>query len=274
MAPDPPQTAPPLSLSAKPRACDKVRLRFRKAGNLRLVSHRDLMKCFERALRRAELPIHVTQGFHPLPRMVFALSLGLGIIGLEEVLELEFDAVVDLDQVHARLAQEMPVGLDILTIQRISLQASAQVRRAGYRVQVPAERCGELPDRLAALLATPECWIERTRPQARRFNLRPLLSELRLTDRQLDLILWVTPQGTARPAEVLETLGLGDLVAAGVPVERFLLELDDEFHDPGSVPEVSPVPTVDLPQTHDSAPAAVRPSTPTPLVAGPMNFDS
>jgi radical SAM-linked protein len=264
MASDPPQIASPASLAAKPRVCDKVRIRFRKAGNLRLVSHRDLMKCFERALRRAELPVHVTQGFHPMPRMVFALSLGLGIIGLDEVLELEFDAAVELDDVHARLARQMPLGLDLLTIARLPLKASAQVRRAGYRVEVPAEHCGELADRLAALLALPQCWIERTRPQSRRFDLRPFLSELRLADRQLNLILWVTPNGTVRPSEVLETLGLGDLVAAGVPLERFLLELFDEIHDPGPVPEVSPVP------------AAARPALapPTPLVSGPMNFDS
>jgi radical SAM-linked protein len=76
------------------RACDKTRLRFSKTGELRLVSHRDLMKFFERALRRANLPVHVSQGFHPMPRMVFALSLGLGIVGLDEVLELEFTEAI------------------------------------------------------------------------------------------------------------------------------------------------------------------------------------
>jgi radical SAM-linked protein len=276
MASDPSQFAPPSSLAAKPRVCDKVRLRFRKAGNLRLVSHRDLMKCFERALRRADLPVHVTQGFHPLPRMVFALSLGLGIIGLQEVLELEFDAVVDVDDVQARLARQMPAGLDILTARRIAVHASARVRRAGYRVEVPAERCGELAGRLAGLLAAPQYWIERSRPQPRRFDLRPFLSELPLKDRLLQLILWVTPTGTARPAEVLEALGLGDLVLAGVPLERFFLELFDEIHDPGPVLEIPPVPAAeDATAVHDGAPVrAARPSHPTPLVSGPMNFDS
>jgi radical SAM-linked protein len=270
MASDPPQVAPPVSPAAKPRVCDKVRIRFRKAGNLRLVSHRDLMKCFERALRRAELPVRVTQGFHPLPRMVFAMSLGLGIIGSSEVLELEFDEPVALADVRARLARQMPAGLDILTIERIPTRSSAQVRRAGYRVEVPAERCGELSTRMAALLAVAECWIERTRPQPRRFDLRPYLSELRMHDQQLEILLWVTPTGTVRPAEVLEALGLGDLVQAGVPLERYLLELDDEIHDPGPMPEVSPTPASAARQ-RDTAPA---PERPTPLVAGPMNFDS
>ena len=70
---------------------DKVRIRFRKGGELRLVGHHDLMRCFERMLRRAQLPFHSTEGFNPKPRLIFALSLGLGIVGSEEVVELELD---------------------------------------------------------------------------------------------------------------------------------------------------------------------------------------
>src|SRR5438034_10961603 len=93
---------------------DKVRIRFRKAGDLRLVSHHDLMRCFERMLRRAELPVHRTEGFHPKPRLVFALSLGLGIVGQEEVAELELDAELPPEEVRDRLAGQTPAGLDIL----------------------------------------------------------------------------------------------------------------------------------------------------------------
>jgi radical SAM-linked protein len=265
MASDPPQ----LAAAAKPRVCDKVRLRFRKGGDLRLVSHRDLMKCFERALRRAELPVHVSQGFHPMPRMVFALSLGLGIVGTNEILELEFDAPVEPEEVRGRLARQMPDGLVILAAERIAVKACARVRRAGYRVEVDADRRAGLAERIAELLARGEWWVERTRPQTRRFDLRPLLSELRFANQHLEMMVWVTPSGTVRPAEVLEALGLGDLVEAGVPVERFCLELDDEIHDPGPVPEVSQVPAADV-----RAPSVPAPERPTPLVAGPLSFDS
>ena len=77
MASDPTQAGPANPVATPPRVCDKVRIRFRKSGDLRLVSHRDLMKCFERILRRAALPIHVSQGFHPMPRMVFGMPLAL-----------------------------------------------------------------------------------------------------------------------------------------------------------------------------------------------------
>src|SRR5215471_9768414 len=102
--------SPPLPVEKEP-VRTKVRIRFRKGGDLRLVSHHDLMTCFERMLRRAGLPFHSTQGFHPKPRLIFPLSLALGVIGADEVAELELDAEVSPDEIHARLAQQAPSGL-------------------------------------------------------------------------------------------------------------------------------------------------------------------
>jgi radical SAM-linked protein len=82
----------------------KVRIRFQKAGDLRWVSHHDLMRCFERMLRRAALPFASTEGFNPHPRLVFALSLALGVVGREEVAELELTEELPPDEVRQRLA--------------------------------------------------------------------------------------------------------------------------------------------------------------------------
>ena len=105
MAPDPPTDTGSATAAAGPaRARDKVRIRFRKSGDLRLLSHHDLMRTFERMLRRAALPFRHSQGFHPNPRLVFALSLPLGVVGCEEVVELELDEVLPPDEMHERLA--------------------------------------------------------------------------------------------------------------------------------------------------------------------------
>jgi radical SAM-linked protein len=233
MASDLPATEPPGAAVSPARACDKVRIRFRKGGDLRLVSHRDLMRCFERGLRRARLPIHVTQGFHPLPRMVFAMALGLGIAGLDEVLELEFNQPLEPEDVHRRLAEQMPPGLEILQVRRIPVASAAQVTRTGYRLAVPPQREPEVQERIAALLAASECIVQRQRPTPRRFDLRSCLAELRLCGGRLEMLLFVSPHGTARPSEVLEVLGLHDLVEEGVPLERHLLEIHDEINQSG-----------------------------------------
>jgi radical SAM-linked protein len=208
--------------------CAKVRIRFRKAGNLRLVSHHDLMRTFERMLRRAGIPFHSTSGFNPKPRLVFALSLGLGIVGCREALELELDEELPPDQIHERLRRQAPDGLEILEVRRIDPKASAQVRRATYRIDVPSERAAAAAARAGELLAAAALPVERARPQPRRLDIRPYIEELRVGAESLEMVLRVTPTGTARPDELLELLGLGDLLEAGAVLERTALDLHDE----------------------------------------------
>lgn len=207
---------------------DKLRIRFKKHSDLRLISHHDLMRCFERMLRRAALPFHSTEGFNPKPRMAFALSLALGIEGHHEVVELELDEELPPEQVQQRLAQQAPAGLDILSVHRVPTSTRAQPRFVVYRIPVPQERRADLPEHMRALLGEEHCWIERTRPQPRRLDLRPYLRDLRLSPEGLDIELTVTPTGTARPDEILNLLGLGDLLESGAVLQRITLELTDE----------------------------------------------
>lgn len=222
------QTAAPVPQTGSEPVRQRYRLRFRKEGNLRLLSHHDLMRCLERMLRRAALPFRSTQGFNPKPRLTFPLSLALGIVGYEEVLELELDQPVPPAEVRARLAQQAPAGLELLDIRPIAAKTTAQVRRVCYRLPVPPERTAGLAERVAAVLAAPECWVERSRPQPRRVNLRPYLNNLCILPDAVEMDLGVTPTGTARPDEVLGLLGLADLLAAGAVLERTKVELHDE----------------------------------------------
>src|SRR5262249_14546085 len=144
-----------------PAARDKVRIRFRKAGGLRLLSHHDLMRCFERLLRRAGLPLHHTQGFHPHPRLVFALSLPLGVVALDEVAELELDDVLPPEEIHERLRRQTPAGLDILSVARVGLKTAARVRGLCYRLALPAARAEAARARALEVLVAEEVWLAR-----------------------------------------------------------------------------------------------------------------
>lgn len=206
----------------------KVRIRFQKTGDLRLISHHDLLRFFERMLRRAQLPMRWTQGFNPHPRLVFALPLSLGIIGSQEVVELELEGEITPEEVSARLAAHTLPGIEILSVHPIDPRTTAHVRRAGYRLEVPANWRNGLTERIQSLLDTDHHWVERTRPKPRRFDLKPYLESLRFDADALDMILTVTPTGGVRPEEVLQSLGLGDLMAEGAILERNLLELEDE----------------------------------------------
>ena len=67
--------------------------------------------------------------FNPQPRLVFALSLPLGVVGCEEVVELELDEVLPLEQLQERLVRQLPPGLDLLTFRRVGTSRRAFARR-------------------------------------------------------------------------------------------------------------------------------------------------
>jgi len=224
-----------LATQAATGPADKVRFRFCKSGHLRWLSHHDLIRTFERILRRAEVPFRRTQGFNPHPRLVFALSLPLGCEGRAEVGELELDEVIPPDELLERLRRQCPPGLEVLDLARIPVRSTAQVRGLTYAAEIPADRAGAVRQRITELLSQAECWIDRRRPSgganSRRMDLRPFLRDLRVVGDGpvwLEMDLWLTPAGTARPEEVQALLGLHDLIDNGGALCRLRLTLKDE----------------------------------------------
>jgi radical SAM-linked protein len=258
----------------------KYRLRFSKAGLLRFISHIDLMHVFERLLRRADLPLATTQGFHPKPRLTFAQALALGVVGLNEVVEIEFTKPFLAEEVLDRLRRNAPPGIDFLSCQAIEHKTAAQVRRAFYRLALPAP-IDDLPRRAADLLAQPACWVLRTRPKRRRFDLRPYLSEVGADPQEIQLALWITPNGAARPEEAAHALGVPAGADDGLIVERTHLEIVDELPEADRMlPEIPwmcelSAPADDVIHAEDAASERPRSAPlPTPLVANPLSFET
>ena len=220
-------------------AFDKVRLRFRKAGDLRLVSHLDLMRSFERMLRRAQLPFRRTEGFHPSPRLVLSQSLPLGAIGNAEVAELELTQEIEPAEVLDRLRTQAPPGIEFLSAARIPIKTTGRPRRALYRI-VADELPTDIASRCDNFLASNEVWAERERPRPRQINIRPYVDSLTIGDGALNVSIWITPEGSARADEVAAAIGLVDLQ----PIARINLELLDEV----SPEEAARTPTI-VPQS-------------------------
>lgn len=216
---------------------EKFRSRFRKIGLLRLVSHHDLMRVLERMLRRAELPFRSTSGFHPLPRVIFALSLPVGVEGFDEVVELELTAPLAAADVLERLQRQAPAGLEFTAMRRIPLNVTAQVFRAIYAVSIPAARVDELSERCTAVLAQAVVRVTRKHPHDRVVDIRPYVRDLHVVDEELRLDFTVTPSGTARADEVLRLLGSADVLDQGAVLRRTQLFVQDETDFvPSSVP--------------------------------------
>jgi radical SAM-linked protein len=91
----------------------RVRIRFAKVGKLRWTSHRDLARMWERALRRARLPVVYTGGFSPRPKLSFGLALPTGAESSCEYLDVEL-AQADVEALPGLLTPALPAGVDVL----------------------------------------------------------------------------------------------------------------------------------------------------------------
>jgi len=199
----------------------RVRVTFSKQGWIIYSSHLDLMRAWERALRRARLPLAYSGGFNPRPKIQLARALPLGHAGEEEILDVWFETRVPLDDLAERLVPVLPEGLAVSEVQEVDEKAPAmqtQVVGTVYRVMLEWQGTKEeLGSQVRALLAEDELIHER---RGKRYDLRPLIEGLRLVEvdpqtgwATLWMKLSARPGATGRPEAVLDVLGTGDAFA-------------------------------------------------------------
>ena len=206
-------------------ARQRVRIRFAKQGDLRLTSHRDLMRTWERLFRRAGVALAMTEGFHPKPKMMFPSALAVGIEGLDEILEIELAEDQEPAELMEIVRAHSPAGLVIHGVEPLETGHKTQLRGMTFAVEVPTERQSHVAHTIERLLAQ-ESFIVTREGRDEPLELRPLIEALELDDRgTLTMRLRVGADGSVRPREVLAALGLADVEALGNLVRRTAVEL-------------------------------------------------
>jgi len=117
----------------------KLRIKFRKTGDLRFLSHLDLIRAFERGFRRAKLPLSLSEGFSPHPRFSFGPPLPVGVSSESEYLDVILSSRVPLDQSAKSLQSAFPDDLSCREVRYVPLEAPSLMSRitlAGYRIRV------------------------------------------------------------------------------------------------------------------------------------------
>jgi radical SAM-linked protein len=199
----------------------RIRIRYAKRGPLRFTSHRDFARAFERAVRRAEVPIAYSQGFSPHPKISYASAAPTGVASEAEYLEIGLQAEADPDQVRAALDAALSPGLDVL--EAIAAEAGSsladQIDASHWRIELPEVPPARLAEAVAAFVATEEVLVERlTKHGRRRFDARAAVFSIKVAEPDgpphgvfgppyaiLDLVVrQVTP--SVRPDDVLAGL--------------------------------------------------------------------
>jgi radical SAM-linked protein len=208
----------------------RLRIRFTKTGDLRWISHKDLARLWERLLRRANLEMVFSEGFHPKPRINFPSALALGIEALDEIVELEVKGKVDLDTIRVDIERQMPAGMELLDLASPEYGlGKARVIGASYQILIPEEKQEAVAERIAEILADTSLEIQREK-RVISCNVSDEQFALDIDGPQLRFSIPVRPDGAIRPAELLEYIGLPDLLETGAVLQRTHVHL--------SVPEV------------------------------------
>ena len=201
----------------------RVRIVYAKEECIKFISHQDEFRAWERALRRAGLPILYKKGFNPQPHIQFASPLGVGFSGLHEIIDITFAPPVPLLELRRRLAASLPPGLTVHELSETPLRSPALqslLIGADYTIRLYAENSATLSSvierKIAELLQVSKIWRERERKGRRyRYNLRPLVLELAYRGydpaaEEHGIFLRVQQRAGAagRPDEVVSALGL------------------------------------------------------------------
>ena len=166
-----------------PPAVARFRLRYAKRGRLRFSSHRDFQRAFERALRRAGVPMAYSAGFSPHPKVSYAGAAPTGTASEAEYLELALAQVVVPADVHAMLDEALPPGLDVLEVVESSGGSLSDLLEGSrWRIDLTVGR-EAAADAVARFLTADEALVERmTKKGMRQFDARAAVVSLALVD--------------------------------------------------------------------------------------------
>lgn len=187
----------------------KARIKFRKYGPLRFIGHLDVMRFFQKLMRRADIPVAFTEGYSPHMIMSFASPLGIGLTSDGEYLDIELTAPVDSAEAVKRMNAESVEGIEIVSLRRISdekkMTGMTILAAADYLVSV---KSGSLPDEwkddFRKFLEEPEIRVvKQTKRSEKEMDIRPLIFQWEFRDDRICLQLAAGSSENLKPELVM-----------------------------------------------------------------------
>jgi radical SAM family uncharacterized protein/radical SAM-linked protein len=196
-APRQPRNGPRASFAQG--AGHRYRVRYTKLGRASFISHLDTMRLLQRMLRRAEIEMIYTKGFHPKPDMTFGPALGLGVASLGEICDLRLEGrggvPLSSDEVHRRLQDAAPEGIRIEQVRLLEAGAPPLMRvisLADLAIGAPTAEGGELLLDLSRLREAPLVVTRRSKGERK----------------EIDVGRYLVDAGIAPPEEAARLRGL------------------------------------------------------------------
>ncbi|MBN1942772.1 MAG: DUF2344 domain-containing protein [Phycisphaerae bacterium] len=220
-------------------------LRLAVNGDLRFLSHHDMMRAVERIALRANLPLRYSQGFNPHPILSLPCPRPVSVASRDDVLVLALEEPVSPDVLLKGLNAHAPEGLSFRDACLLpDGQSSVQPARVEYEVPLEPSRVRGVEQRIEALRRD-DAWIVERRekprrrkqhspPRSRQIDVKPMIAELNVCDGRVRFACVPHEQKWAKPSEILHLLGLSEPEASARLVRTSILA--DAFRDAADEP--------------------------------------
>lgn len=186
----------------------RIRLRYKKFGDKIFISHLDLLRLFERALRRGQIPVSMTKGFNPRLKLSFPLALQLGIEGVSEILEIELNEWIKPAGFKERLDCQLPAGIEISMPVTVPRNEKSKIDNVVYHIILENMNLPETVE-IDNLLSCETLNITRTKGMERKkIDIRPSILSINKNESGLNIQIKIMDRGTAKPKDILEALGI------------------------------------------------------------------
>ncbi len=172
-------------LSEEVSALKKYRIKFEKGDEIRFIGHLDVMRIFQKSIRRAELPICYSNGFNPHQELYFANPLNLGMTSSAEYMDFKLSEEISPSEIKEKLNEVLPKGVLVLSVVPLSENiktSMADVCAASYTAEISDERLSniDLDEKIKEFLALDEIIIlKKTKRYTKDTNIRNEIFEIK-----------------------------------------------------------------------------------------------
>jgi radical SAM-linked protein len=196
----------------------RLRVTFGRGDDMKYVTHLDMMRFWERALRRAGVPLSYSEGFSPHAQIAMAAPLAVGVTGDAELMDVFLQTPMRPRAFAAAIAPQLPPAVWVVDVREAALSLpalQADMRAAEYEVDVPVPESIDPHEAAAAFLASETIpWEHRREDEVRQYDIRAMVRDLTVAragagTATVRMTLKNDSSGSGRPEQVAAALGFG-----------------------------------------------------------------
>lgn len=234
----------------------KLRIKFSKHGPVRFIGHLDVMRYFQKAIRRAEIDVAYSAGFSPHQIMSFAAPLGVGLESNGEYMDIEVGSITSCEDVKNRLNAVGAPGIEVTSVKILpegAGNAMASVAAASYTVCFREGRAPrfDIADRLPAFLEKEKILITKeTKKGSREVDLKPGIYSLTWNNNSFFMLVDASSSGNIKPSQIIEAF----LAENGETLQEnaLLVTREDTYTNIGTEENKNLVPLDDIGQISEA----------------------